>query len=240
LRLFLLIATVSLTLAAPDPAAVIVTQTCPISTIQFQPISFDPLLGARYFSGAQADTSGWDSDGSGRARYDLLAGTVHVEGSEGPFASWQSHVWARDAYRLVGPAGPAVAVVARLRLTGNGDARHDVDPFGGTTTSGAVALWGVLRAAEGPVDSARFDAFPGQPAAVDHDLEVTLQHAAGEWFELTLSTNVGMFFGSGDLDGQLSFELPPGYAVESCQGYAGEGSVPARGTTWGALKTRYR
>jgi hypothetical protein len=234
MRLAFALAALSLTLATAAAA-----QDCPLSTIQFQPNGFDPQLGARYFVGAQADTAGWDSDGSGRARFDLVAGSVHVYGYEGPFASWQSHVWARDAYVLVGPAGPAVSVTARLHLSGDGYAQYDHDPWGGSTR-GAVALWGVLRAAEGPVDSAWFNAFVDQPATVNHDLVVTLQRAAGESFELTLSTNVGMFFGTGELNGQLSFELPPGYAVESCHGYAGEGSVPARGTTWGALKTRYR
>jgi len=178
-------------------------------------------------------------DGARRARFDLVAGTVSVEGYEGPFSSWQSHVWARDSCRIAGSTGPTVTVIARLHLAGRGDAAYYADPHG-TVMRGAVPPWGVLRAAEGPVDSARFDASPNQPVTVSQDLQVTLQHAPGEWFALTLSASVGMSFGGGNLEGRLSFEMPPSDAVESCQGCAGATSVPAQAPTWGALKARHR
>jgi len=40
---------------------------------------------------------------------------------------------------------------------------------------------------------------------------------------------------------QLSFpDLPPGYSIVSCQGFAAGAVVPARTHTWGRLKTLYR
>ena len=39
--------------------------------------------------------------------------------------------------------------------------------------------------------------------------------------------------------GALPFQVPAGYTIQSCQGYAGN-VVPTRPWSWGSLKQRYR
>lgn len=74
----------------------------------------------------------------------------------------------------------------------------------------------------------------------DQVLVLPLAHPVGEEFVLGCEVNASADF-TATARGSLSFAgLPPGYGVASCQGFAGEGAVPALPARWGALKLRYR
>jgi len=47
-------------------------------------------------------------------------------------------------------------------------------------------------------------------------------------------------FSTGMLDGRLSFIMPPGYAIASCQGFTGSGATAVTRSSWGSLKLRFR
>ena len=71
-------------------------------------------------------------------------------------------------------------------------------------------------------------------------LALPLSHLVGEEFELVYEVNASAEF-SASAHGALSFaELPTGYGVASCQGFAGDGAVSIRRASWGALKLHYR
>ena len=74
-------------------------------------------------------------------------------------------------------------------------------------------------------------------------LILTLVRSVGEPFLLTyaLSAN-GSGSGAGaQANGTLTFaDLPPGYGVTSCQGYAAGVVVPTQAVSWGRLKSLYR
>lgn len=83
-------------------------------------------------------------------------------------------------------------------------------------------------------------------------LTLPLVHAAGESFVLDMlvqaeargyseTTTDHSSNRAASISGTLAFpDLPAGYTVVSCHGYAATGIVPTRATTWGRLKTRYR
>ena len=145
-----------------------------------------------------------------------------------------SHGIPVDEYQLVGPGVLPVAFSARLHVTG--DAESLSDGF----YHGAVALWAVIEEQGGLRDSLRIDVGGGQTQSFDRVLSIPLSHIPSSPFGLSIAANGGCSLGVGHLLVQLEFALPSGYLVSSCQGYAGPSSVPARATTWGSLKARYR
>jgi hypothetical protein len=204
-------------------------QDCPECLIEF-----DPLSGASLSSAAHRDTAVSTGDATGSVRYDLVVGSIESVTSTGPTAGFQGHVIAHDRYELVGPAGGPMMFHARLHVTGT--IQSLTDGF----SSGTGAIWAALEEfGGGPRDSVRLDAALAQTKTLDHMLQIDLVHAPGESFELACGANSGCDFSYGLIDGQLAFDLPPGYAVASRQGYAGSGSVPVRTASWGALKLRY-
>jgi hypothetical protein len=167
---------------------------------------------------------------TGRASYDLVAGRVHGEarGCTGWYGPGGGSAYARgsDRFRLVGPSGGgAIAFQAKLRLDGH---------VGGSIGTCSGAIW----EDGGPSASAS----DGGGYVMATTLSIALSHAVGDEFVLhyDASTSAGGAGGEGVADGQLSFALPVGYGITSCQHYAGEGAVAARSQSWGSLKLRYR
>jgi hypothetical protein len=166
----------------------------------------------------------------GRMSYDLVAGHLLAEarGCTGWYGAGGGGVsaTARDRYLLVGPPGGGpVAFEARLRLRGG---------VGGEgTCGGSIAEPGGAWAS----------ADDGGTYVLAATLSLPLVHAAGEEFQVECYA-YGSAGGAGSIgfaEGWLTFaNLPAGYGIVSCQGFAGEGAVPARGGTWGSVKALYR
>ena len=165
----------------------------------------------------------------GRMSYDLVTGHLFAEarGCTGWYGSGGGGVSAttRDRYLLVGPPGGPVAFEARLRLRGG---------VGGEGTCG-----GSIAEAGGAWASAN----DGGAYVLDVTLSLPLVHPAGEEFQLECYA-YGSAGGAGSIgfaEGWLTFaNLPAGHGIVSCQGFAGEGAVPAGAGSWGALKLLYR
>lgn len=160
-----------------------------------------------------------------RAMFDHVAGayalSVHACSFAGPtpYAS----VEGRDRFQLVGPPGGGV-IVFQARLHANG----------GTDGTGSAGL--ALMETGGGVASVN----EGTVGGYDTDLVLPLAHAVGEEFELVVDGYVSapQF---AQTTGTFGFTgLPAGYGLVSCKGFAGDGAVPARAGSWGAIKIRYR
>jgi|SRR5262245_4189933 len=157
------------------------------------------------------------------ASYDLVTGQVlaSVQGClMGPIGAG---ALARDRFKLVGPSGgPPITFQAQLSTDGG------VGGFG--------FIFALISEIGGESRTARDD---GQ-GYFGQQLVLPLIHAVGEEFELHYEAHANTD-GFGWARAFLSFgELPAGYGVASCQGFAGQGTVPVRRTTWGALKSHYR
>ena len=105
-------------LALPSLAAA----ACPQSRIEFRPAG-----GGSFSSAAVRDSFSSDANGSGRARYDLVAGTTAVFALAGPFGSFQSHSDAADEYQLTGPPS-LVPIAFQALLDVSLEATADTDP----------------------------------------------------------------------------------------------------------------
>jgi hypothetical protein len=204
-------------------------QACPTTRIEF----FTPP--AVHTAALAGDTSASNSDGGGSVHFDVRQGTVRATVSTGPTGGFFSFIDSWDTFTLVGPAGPPLAFEARLHVTGS--ATSISDPGSGT---GSIGIWGVLAEGNSQRDSARVDAGGGQSKELDATVRLPLLHAPGEPFDLGYGAHAGSYFAFGEVLGILAFDLPPGYLVQSCRGWAGAGSTPARGTSWGRLKSIYR
>lgn len=172
--------------------------------------------------------------------YDLVAGTVqggHTgSGEAGSFAQ----LTAQDRYTIVGPTSATpVQFLVRCRFTGTvGGALVNL-PFGGPTCLGSQALLRITSASLS--DEATVASDPCGPRAFDETLELELAKLPGE--EFTLAALASLTAGhtiEATASGLISFvNLPPGYSVQSCQGYAGV-PVAVRPRSWGAVKQLYR
>lgn len=164
--------------------------------------------------------------------YNLPAGLVGASFSVGGDCSGGASATARDRFVLVGPSSPnPVTFNARLgvRLTA----------LGSSCCLSAQTI-GRLQEASGPPVQASANSF--NAPFVETVLILPIAHSVGEPFELTYSVSTGGSgpSASGSGGGALSFVgLPPGYGVESCQGFSGV-VVATRPRTWGEVKASYR
>jgi hypothetical protein len=162
-------------------------------------------------------------DHGSRAAFDLVMGTTLASGHACFMGSsdWAS-VDARDRYRVVGPAGGAMAFTARVHAQGSAGG------FGSVGVALSETGGGTTSVNEGMVGG--FNQF----------LVLPLMHAPGEEFVLEIYSYASPET-SAQATAELSFTgLPAGYGVASCQGFNGSGAVPALPVSWGALKVRYR
>jgi len=143
-----------------------------------------------------------------------------------------------DVFHLIGPQpSPVLTFRARFRLQGG--VANEGGGFRSASASGSLREIGAM--------SDSFYVGVGHPfgesAGIDTTLGIQLSHTVGAEFTLFgwLSSSA---FGAGStstIESQLSFEdLPPGYAVVSCQGFVSDPIVPARSLSWGRLKAIYR
>jgi hypothetical protein len=181
--------------------------------------------------------SSWYVDAD--ATYDLVAGTMRAE----VYASYQgvgdASVLTHDVFKLTGPGSvPPISFHARAQggvASGCGYgpyAEADASIREGASNSASVSAQGWVQNCTGP----------------GYDIGVSITRAAGSTFDLYLSVHANAGYsvypgGGGDAHVSLSLsfpDLPAGYSVVSCQGFAAGQVVPTKRTSWGELKTRYR
>jgi len=143
---------------------------------------------------------------------------------------------AQDEYRVVGlPDGTPVEL--RVRLAGTDDWTR----YTGCMSSGCapVAFAAVYGAAAG--EKLEHDRFTPPTGPASFDLVMTLTRRAGEPFVLRhrIWVSTSHDESASEISADVLFEgLPPGVTVVACTG--SEAPTPARRTTWGALRARYR
>jgi hypothetical protein len=209
-----------LSLCATRAAAV-----CPSNTLDASGnvvVTTDPFRNA--FGAYRCEYEDVVSFGYGSVSYHLAHGTISASASTEPECCGYGTGSTHDLFTLLGPPGPAlITFTAHLHVTSSQS---------GSGTAGAT-----LR--EGASNSASYTNPPG-PA--EETISITIARHAGETFDLFLDYHATAC-GDGDasLSGTLSFsDLPPGYAVTSCQGFLSDPSVAATPTSWGRLRARYR
>jgi hypothetical protein len=145
---------------------------------------------------------------------------------------------AQDDYNVAGVApGTPVTIEAQLAV----DGAVWTDGCGGSGCSGVDEAF-LIHAADRDTVRHMDHLFSGR--SEHHDvLSIPFTIVAGhpERLELVLHAQkaAGGAHGS-EASGRLTFHgLPPGMAIVSCQGFAGE-AVPVRAVKWGRLKTLYR
>jgi hypothetical protein len=168
---------------------------------------------------------GWPRDAYNFASYDLRLAIFQVHTNVPNPGMAAAAVIAADRFRIVGPASDTpLAVTVRLHVTTDGCETH-------------AGLW------EGEGSLSDFVPITIWPESV---LEIEVRRRPGEDFDLRYGGR--LHYDSYDIEaggadcnlrGRLDFvAIPPGYSIESCQGYSARVAVaPA---TWTHAKMLYR
>jgi hypothetical protein len=210
----------------------VLAQTCPTNAL-----SYGGNSGYYELFSTDAITS-W-----GFASYNLVAGTLAASvtgsGEVGSFAN----LGIQDRYRIVGPgSGTPLSITVRVSFTGGAGGGEVELPYIGLSCLGSTVQLRLSSDAtqdDAIVYSNPTPACGGQ--SVNELLEIVLQKFPGE--EFPVSVGVDLSAGhtiSSHAAGTLVFSgLPPGYGIQSCQGFSGT-VVWARATSWARLKQIYR
>lgn len=175
--------------------------------------------------------------------YDLIAGTLDAGHTGAGEAGANAGILVQDRYRIVGPAlGTPLPIQVRVGFSGVAGGGVVFLPNLGSVCLGSSAT---LRLASGSsLDEETIESQYGTPCAsrtIDHTLALDLQKLPGE--EFVVSVSISLFAGHTipvTAAGEISFAgLPPGYSIQSCQGY-GDAPVPVARRTWGGIKQLYR
>lgn len=203
--------------------------TCPTNTVDMG-----------YADGASSDPVMWWTAELG---YDLVTGTLRAyQGGSGKLANFVS-LQVRDVYSIVGPpTSEPIRFRVSLRTTGMAGGGMVELHNGNRLCAVSTAT---IRLASGPIVDERVAESQRDPDCTSMPIDLTqsieLLHLPGETFEVLF----GNLLIAGQrmqvqTTGMISFEgLPPGYSIQSCQGYAGP-VVPAASRSWGMLKHSYR
>ena len=172
--------------------------------------------------------------------YDHVAGTLqggHTgSGEAGSFAG----LMAQDRYSIFGPpSATPIAFQVRFHVTGFAGGGLATLPNQGSVCLGSQVQ---LRLADGALeDVATITSEPCGPRAFDEMLHLDLAKLPGEEFTLSAaeSHSAGHSIQS-SASGAITFVgLPPGYVVQSCNGYA-LAPVAVQARSWGQVKQLYR
>ncbi len=191
--------------------------------------------------------------------YDLSLGRFGTVASSGCFfmsypGQSQARVAVEDRYTIVGPPSAApIAIEAVLQLDLRASGARTYFCFYGPDYTCSVDAGAITADLSEPATSQTTSFASRINRADSREIAIPLSHAVGEPFTLRMqcsseatpvadfSVNDDCYNRRGDVTATLWFRgLPPGYQVVSCQGYVGTGTVPAKRTTWGSLKSLYR
>ncbi len=145
-----------------------------------------------------------------------------------------------DRYSLIGPSSATpISFNARLRVTGIAGSDFVDPPSGSPGCLGSNM--NVLLSSGGELVDVSAAGNACNPQAIDTILEIALAKLPGE--EFTVYTNAAMSALhqiQASVSGTLYFiNLPPGYTIQSCKGYAAA-PVAAKARSWGQVKKIYR
>lgn len=164
--------------------------------------------------------------------YDQTTGRLEVAtgGGDSQSGNWMRLV---DSYLLVGPAvSEPITFEARLEFDGYVAA-----------TSGFTAS---LRSGTALDSLSVYASSSESPSwiTVDRDLVVSVTTVPGGEFELRIyirsSAGWVQTYGRLNIVGSLHFgNLPPGFAIHSCQGYHQESPIPVVARSWSRIKARF-
>ena len=179
----------------------------------------------------------------GANHYNLIAGTLNgAGGGGGGEVGSFTGLSIRDTYRIVGPATVTpIAFTVRFAADGSAGAAMSFMPGFGDVCRTAGATFRILSGAATDEVAVAGSFSPCQATTIDHDVELALAHLPGVDFDVAVGATMhGAGYASASFAGLLSFEgLPPGYTIQSCQGFAGP-VVPVAHRSWGSLKHGYR
>jgi hypothetical protein len=206
-----------LVFTSPVPVAV---AACPTNTLYAMYASLLNSNASGSFSQSYTCTAdGFSVTASGTAAYDLANGRFGVVAQGGAGCGASAALQTHDVFALIGPAfGSPLSFRAQLV----------VELHGANLPSSATIREGDSNTSRG-----------SKPAPFD-TVWVTITRSPGNSFDLYVGASTGGT-GFGTLSASLSFpDLPPGYGVQSCQGFFAGTPVQARVTNWGRLRARYR
>lgn len=172
--------------------------------------------------------SGTATGAYGYGHYDLVAGEADADGiSYAPPSVGYASVQTSDVYTLIGPP-----LAPPITFTAQGHLAVDYVCPGGYA-------YGAIQEGASNLASASWNLECSQHVV---DLRIAITRAVGTTFGLSLLLNAqGHNGGRATMSESLSFpDLPPGYAITSCQGFSTVRAVPVRSRSWGTLKTHYR
>jgi hypothetical protein len=206
------------------PAASPALAQCPNNTID--------VCGAFVSNAPSYSASGCGLTSIGTGSYNLPSGMVSAQSdADYPDGYGNAHVITDDVYRLVGPPTSAlISFSADLHAHGQGSSYFCTSASGSATLQSGTSH-----------QTATFHGSSCQGEGVDKTLSLPQLRSVGESFDLIMDVVATASAGaSAAMDGNLSFSgLPPGYSIESCQGYLST-PTPSRPLSWGRLKLRYR
>ena len=206
------------------PTASLALAQCPNNTID--------VCGVLVSNAPSYSASGCDAASMGTGSYNLPSGMVSAQSNaDYPDGYSYAHVTTEDVYRLVGPPTSAlISFSADLQAHGQGSSYYCTSASGSATLRSGTSQ-----------QVATFHGSSCQGEGIDQTLSLPQLRSVGESFHLVMDVVASASPGaSASMDGSLSFSgLPPGYAIESCQGYVSN-PTPSRPVSWGRLKLRYR
>lgn len=222
-------------------AAGVAQGACPTSTITAIP-PMSPDAPTTHTSSAPFDSlSGQDHScetepsfcrsSSAYAAYDLAQGRAQIY-MQGYNSTGEASCVTHDAFTLLGPSGPSpITFHVRLHAT----IYIDFQP-----ASATVGLCEGSANCDSVTSSTPF-------LGITRDLDLMVTRNVDQTFDLSMqlrgmSTSAFQSSGSfGHATAQLEFpDLPPGFTVTSCQGFASSPTVAIRRNSWGSLKSMYR
>lgn len=139
-----------------------------------------------------------------------------------------------DDFTVTGlPAGTPISLHVVL------DLRGFAESFSPPWEGGGGRLRGLVREGTSNEVSLQRSTTQAGPASVNEPLTLTIAAVAGTPFRLRFAVRGEALEGRAEMEGAFRFTgLPPGALVQSCRGYSSGAPVPARASTWGALKAR--
>ncbi len=178
--------------------------------------------------------------GDASASYDLTAGKF-VAYALGPLDMDSSgDIRAQDQYQLLGPLGPdSVSFEAHLQFGGGAAPGHrDSGPFGCCHSASMTALLAHGSSVQSAYVSTTGCCDGGSLATT---LVLPLRKPVNQPFVLQMRLWAHAYWNAtASGSATLSFVVPAGYAVNSCQGFTTGGVVATREHSWGQLKVLYR
>ena len=227
--------------ASIAPSAVALAQ-CPANQIggYFGP-SGAPIYAASYRDSSCTNVPP-PCDQRWRTIWDLAAGDAFCEGhttcdSEIPIPG-DVGLFTADDYVLTGPASPdPISFNAVLHVSGYSTEGCHLDCTCGLGCCTVCSYGSLAASLQEGTQVANAPAASSQ----NSDLQVALSKSVGQHFQLAMTLRAAPACNAyAQLSSHLTFNLPPGYGIQSCYGYASPAPTAVLRANWGHVKALYR